>query len=390
MVGMLTLIKGASIYAPEYIGEKDVLLAFDRIAYVGGPIDVSGVFFADRVEVIDAGGKLLVPGFIDQHVHIAGGGGEGGFSSRTREVDAADLLESGITTAIGVLGVDGITRRPESLYAKAKELENKGISTYIYTGSYQVPVMTITGSIERDLALIDKVVGVGEVALSDHRSFYPTVDELARIAAQARNGGMISGKAGVVHLHIGDNQEGLEPVFQVVRRTGIPARQFIPTHVNSNSIVLKHGLEFLNMGGFIDLTAGFEDEESAVGSMPAYRALKYFLESGADEDRITMSSDGHGSVPVFDSNGELIGIEAGNCKVLLEDVKKAVLDMNIPMEKVLKTVTSNPAKALRLDKFKGSIAEGKHADLILMDRELNIEAVFSMGKKLVEGGKSNI
>jgi beta-aspartyl-dipeptidase (metallo-type) len=384
---MLTLIKHASVYSPVYLGEKDILLAFDKIAYISECIECIEILKKYECEVIEGSGKLVLPGFIDQHVHMIGGGGEGGFSSRTCEVGITDLVENGITTVVGVLGVDGITRSLEGLYAKSRELESEGVSTYIYSGSYQLPVLTMTGSIQRDLALIDKVVGVGEIAIADHRSFQPTAEELARIAAEARNGGMISGKAGVVHLHVGDGPEGLNLIFKAIRQSAIPLRHFIPTHINRNSIVLKHALELLELGGFADMTAGFDDKDKASGCMPAPNALKFFVDSGAPIGNITMSSDGNGSIPEFDSRGELIGIKAGSCKVLLDDVRKAVLEFNMPLEQVLKTVTINPARVLRLDRFKGSIAQGKHADLVLMDKSLNVETVFSMGRKVVEGGK---
>lgn len=257
---MFTLINGASVYTPDYIGKKDILIAFDRIAAVEE--NLSGKLRLDA-EIIDADGMLALPGFIDQHVHITGGGGEGGFSTRTREIDAADLLENGITTVIGVLGTDGVTRSLEGLYAKARALENEGITTFIYTGSYQVPVVTLTGSIQRDIVLIDKVVGAGEIAVADHRSFQPTMEELTRIAAEARVGGMLSGKAGVVHLHMGDAVQGLDIVFKIIENTPIPITQFVPTHVNRNKRLFDQAVRFAGMGGVIDLTAGVEPDELA-------------------------------------------------------------------------------------------------------------------------------
>lgn len=172
---MFTLIKGAEVYAPEYLGIQDVLFSFDKIAWVSDSIHGLSL---ENLEVIDARGKILIPGLIDQHVHIIGGGGEGGFDTRTKEIEIESLLRAGITTVVGVLGTDGITRNLEALYAKAKELEIKGITSYIYTGSYGVPPITFTGRVDRDLVLIDKVIGVGEIAISDHRSSHPTEEEL--------------------------------------------------------------------------------------------------------------------------------------------------------------------------------------------------------------------
>ena len=111
--------------------------------------------------------------------------------------------------------------------AKAMQLEEEGISTYMYTGSNQFPIATITGSVRKDVALIPKVIGVGEIAISDHRSSQPGFEELCRVAAEARVGGMIGGKAGLVHLHVGNGRRRLDPVIRMVEETEIPIDQFL-------------------------------------------------------------------------------------------------------------------------------------------------------------------
>ncbi|MDI6863477.1 MAG: amidohydrolase family protein, partial [Pseudothermotoga sp.] len=209
----MILLKNATVYSPEPLGVRDILLAVDRIVAIEEQLTVC----LPNLSVIDCSGKIAVPGFIDSHVHILGGGGEGGFRTRTYELSFSDLVRAGITTVVGCLGTDGVTRSLESLYAKAKALEEEGVSSYIYVGSYRVPPVTLTGSIIKDIVLIDKVIGVGEVAISDHRSSQPTLDELKRLAADARIGGMLSGKAGVVNVHVGDGPTMLEPLTNVVK-----------------------------------------------------------------------------------------------------------------------------------------------------------------------------
>lgn len=376
---MLTLIKNAQIYTPEPIGKKDLLIAADKIAAIADTIEPD---FPIDVEVIDAEGDLLVPGFIDAHVHITGGGGEGGFATRTKEIDVLDLACNGITTVVGVLGTDGVTRSMEGLYAKAKALELEGISTYIYSGSYQVPVVTLTGSLQRDMILIDKVIGAGEIAIADHRSFHPTVDELARIASEVRVGGMLSGKAGVVHLHMGDAEEGFELIYELLKKTAIPITHFYPTHVNRNEKLLREAVNFCKMGGSVDLTAGFEPEEGVDCCVPAYEALAFLLDRGVSPQAITFSSDGNGSMPVFNEKGELVGIEAASCRVLIEDFRKTVKQEGVPLEVALKPVTSNPARVLRLPGKRGGIEANASADMVLLDNSLDIKLVLAKGKKL--------
>lgn len=189
---MLKLIKNGEVYGPDYLGKKDILLVGGKIGYIKDNINVPKDFV--HIDVIDARGKYVVPGFINSHVHICGGGGEGGFKTRTPEIQLTDITLAGVTTVVGVLGTDGTSRNMANLIAKANGLEEEGITTYIYTGSYQVPIRTVTGSIQDDIILIDKIIGVGEVALSNHRSSQPNMEDIAKIAAEARVGGILWGK----------------------------------------------------------------------------------------------------------------------------------------------------------------------------------------------------
>lgn len=382
---MFTVIKGAHVFAPSFIGQKDVWIAFDRIAAIDD--DLSDRIGSDTI-MIDGTGKLLVPGFIDQHVHIAGGGGEGGFATRIQEIDVADLIKTGITTVVGLLGTDGVTRSLEGLYAKARQLEEQGISTFIYTGNYAVPVMTFTGSITKDLCLIDKVIGVGEIALSDHRSNQPTRAEIARIVSEARVGGMLSGKAGIALFHMGDHPVGLKLIMELVNESSLPIAQFLPTHVNRNRSLFLQAMEFARQGGYIDLTAGFVPDAFCPDCVPAGQALQELLANGIPLERISMSSDGNGSIPTFDVAGNLLKMDATSCTVLLEDFQRAYLEYKLPFEQVLSTVTINPAKLLKLQHRKGSLEVGKDADLLLMDDACNISLVMSMGK-ILKGGENN-
>ncbi|HEY8804622.1 MAG TPA: amidohydrolase family protein, partial [Clostridium sp.] len=205
---MITIIKNGEVYAPEYIGKKDIIIAGGKIEAIVENTTVPQNFAP--VKVINADGKLVFPGFIDAHVHIIGGGGEGGFKTRTPEIYLSDIVVGGITTVVGCLGTDGVCRDLKTLLAKSRALEEEGISTYIYSGSYAIPVSTITNSCKSDIMLIDKVIGIGEVAISDHRSSQPTYEEFIKVVADARVGGLLSGKAGVVNVHLGYGDRRLQ------------------------------------------------------------------------------------------------------------------------------------------------------------------------------------
>jgi beta-aspartyl-dipeptidase (metallo-type) len=319
---------------------------------------------------------------VDLHVHLLGGGGEAGPWSRTPEITLSKITRAGVTTVVGLLGTDDVSRRPETLLAKAMQLEQEGISAYIYSGSYQLPLATVTGSLRKDIALIPKVVGVGEVAVSDHRSSQPSFEELCRIAAEARVGGMLGGKAGLVHLHMGAGDRRLEPVIRIVKETEIPIGQFLPTHVNRNQALMEHAIEFARMGGNIDITAGGKDLHFHPTSV---EAIGLALEAGIPVDQITLSSDSNGSMPIFDNRGNVVKLGVGDIQCLFDDWQ-LLLKAGLSMEDSLKIVTANPARRMGLFESKGSLEAGKEADLLILDRNLNIESVLAKGRLMVNRG----
>ena len=388
---MVKIIRNAKVYQPEYAGVKDILILGDKIAAVGENLkaDFGGALEAEE---INGEGMAAVPGFIDSHEHILGGGGEGGFHTRTPEAGLKDLTMNGITTVVGCIGTDGVGRDMTALLAKAHGLENEGVTTYTYTGAYQVPVPTLTGSLMKDIMMLDKVIGVGEVAISDHRSSQPSFEEFARIAADARVAGMLSGKAGIVNVHLGDSPRKLYLILKVVRDTEIPASQFLPTHVNRNAALFDECLEFAKDGGTIDFT-GNEDInywETICDEVRVCKGIRRLLDMGISSDRFTISSDGQGSMPVFNAKGEYQGIGIGKASCLLKEVRECVQKENIPLETAVKGITSNPAAILKLN-GKGHIKPGFDADICLLTEEgLKLDTVIARGRIMVEKGKQTV
>ena len=381
----MLLIKNAQIYSPENLGTNDLLISEGKIIKIQKNINEKN--FDIDMEIIDADNKIMVPGYIDQHVHIIGGGGEAGFYSRTPEILLSKVAEAGVTTVVGVLGTDGTTRNLESLLAKTRALETEGITAYMLTGSYEVPVNNLTGDIRRDIILIDKIIGVGEIALSDHRSSQPTKDEMKRIATQARVGGMLSGKCGIVQLHMGVGANGLNMIFDIVNETEIPVKHFIPTHVNRKAELLQQAMEFAKMGGYIDLTSGIRPEDGFDESIKPSKAIKMCVENNVPMDRITMSSDGNGSMAVYNKNGFVERLLVTTLDSLHDEFRLAVLDEGVDISTAVKIITGNVANALKLYPAKGNIGVGADADILLLNEQLEIEYVIAMGKKLMENKK---
>lgn len=372
----MLLIKGAEVYAPEYLGKKDVLIAGEKIERIG-----EGLPEYEGCQVIDGTGRIVVPGFIDRHVHITGGGGEGSFHTQAPQVQLSDLIRGGVTTVVGLLGTDGISRSTENLVAKAKALKEEGISAYCCCGAYGHPGPTITGSISRDIMFVDEIIGL-KLAVSDHRAPNITVDELIRLGSDVRTAGMLSGKAGFVCLHMGGDDRALSPVFEALERTSIPVKTFQPTHVGRAKKLQEDAFKLAKMGGTIDFTCG-QFEEKIKELAASLRAAK---EAGVPMDKVTISSDGQGSWSNYDAAGNLTEMGVSSVDTMYRQVVYQVQNENMSLEEALSLGTRNVAKALEVYPKKGAVHEGSDADVLVLNGDLSMNTVIARGSLMMQDG----
>ncbi|MEL7022206.1 MAG: beta-aspartyl-peptidase [Pseudomonadota bacterium] len=374
---MIHLIKNAQIYAPEPLGLGHVLVAGGRIAYVGQNLPEIGASLL--ASSIDAQGAPLIPGLIDIHSHLTGGGGEAGFATQVPPVPLTNFTKAGVTSVVGLLGTDDITRSTDSLVARTRALREEGLSAWCWTGGYHWPATTLTGSVTRDIVSIDVIVGLGELAISDHRSSQMTDAELARAAGEAHVAGLMTGKAGVCHLHLGDGAAGLEMVRRALKHTEIPARVFNPTHCNRKLTLFDEACEITKEGCYVDITA-FPVEEGEDG-LEADDALIQYLERGHDPSRITISTDSGGCLACFDENGLPHGLDYGRAEDLALALAKSA--KAIGLGRALPAFTRNPAELMRFH-TKGRVATGMDADLVLMDENFGIASVMALGEWMIQ------
>ena len=367
------LIKNADVYAPEHLGTRDIFLAGGKIVAMAEKLDVT----LPDLEVIDAAGYIVAPGLVDQHIHITGGGGEGGWHSRCPELVFSELVKAGVTTFLGVSGTDSMTRSVENLLAKVRGLKNEGASGWMWTSNYAYPVTTITKDVRTDMLAIPEVLGV-KIALGDHRSSFPNQHEIMQILADVRVSGMLTGKTGFLHVHLGDFPYSFD-IFDECVAQGMPIKHIRPTHVARHPEVFRRACEFAKKGGFIDITTG---GGNYMGS--AADAVRAALADGVPFDRITLSSDGHGSMPRFNEAGEMVGLGIGSIMCDIETIRE--LKDELGVEKALTPMTKTVAGALGLE-TKGGIAVGKDADLIFLTKDFEPEWVFMMGKVAMRQGE---
>jgi beta-aspartyl-dipeptidase (metallo-type) len=371
---VIRLLRNAEVYAPEPRGIQDLVIAGDRIAWIGS--DLPALPEQLNVEETDLAGQRVIPGLVDGHAHLTGGGGEAGPHTRVPPPSLGAFTTAGVTTVVGVLGTDDVTRSTAELVATARGLTELGLTAFCHTGGYHLPPRTLTGSVRGDIALVHEIIGLGEIAISDHRSSQPTLDELLRLASEAHVGGLMSGKAGILHLHLGDGPRGLDLVREALDSSELPARVFNPSHVNRRGGLFEEALDLADRGVTIDVTAfPVGDGEDAIA---AGEAVVRYWDTGLPPERITVSSDGGGCLPAFDPEGRVRGFAVGSVGALAETLA-GLLAEGHALEQALPPFTANPAALLRLPR-KGRLAAGMDADLVVLDGKGGIDDVMARGR----------
>jgi beta-aspartyl-dipeptidase (metallo-type) len=378
----MLLIDNALVYAPAPLGRRSLLLGGGKVLWMGTTALELPAVMRNAVETLDLEGRRLIPGLIDGHVHICGGGGEAGFSTRVPPLPLSGYTSAGITTVIGLLGTDDVARGPRELLATVYALREEGLNAWALVGGYHLPIATLTGSLRGDLVFLEPFVGVGELAISDHRSSQPTLEELLRVASDAHVAGLMTGRAGILHLHLGDGARGLELVNRALDASELPARVFNPTHVNRRRALFDEAVELARRGAVVDVTAfPVGEDEDGYG---AAEAVERFLASGAPAGNLTVSSDAGGCLPCFDTEGRVCRMGVGSSGALLATLR-ALLERGLPLADALPPFTSNPARLLRLA-TKGSIEPGADADLVALDSGGGAHTVIVRGKIHVADG----
>jgi beta-aspartyl-dipeptidase (metallo-type) len=369
---MFKLIKGGRVFSPDDLGVKDILIAKDTIFLVDDRILPETLPW--NFELTDASGRMILPGIIDPHVHIIGGGGSAGLNSRCKDIAVEEIIDSGVTTVVGCLGFDRTSRTLKNLLLKARALEELGMNAYILSGSYSLPPLTLTGSVEEDLILIDKVIGV-KLALGETLANWPEVRDIRDLLAECLRGGHLAGKPGFLQIHLGVNGKLWKKTFwDLLEEARIPLSRVIFTHANRSLDTFEAFTDYVRAGGAIDLTASYTPAERP-GSLTVVDCIARLVAENVPLGRVTISSDSNATRILPDRRLKYLPV-ATIFEVFRELCRTGVL----PREKAVSLVTRNPAQAIGCARGKGSLETGKDADLIILNESFELESVLIKGK----------
>jgi beta-aspartyl-dipeptidase (metallo-type) len=275
----------------------------------------------------------------------------------------SEIVRAGITTVVGTLGVDTTMKTMAGLLARVKGLADEGITTRMWTGGYNVPPTTVMGTVREDIMFLDECVGAGEIAISDERGLNQSAQELAKLVRDTHVGGLLTGKCGLAHFHVGEESVRLQPLRDLVEDYQVKCDWLFPTHVQRNEKLLDEAIELATEGAFVNMDVVEEDLD---------KWLRYYVDHAGPLDKLSVSSDMDSSTPeIF--YGQLCGL---------------VVEHGFSLDMVLPLFTSNTARTLKLEK-KGRVAAGHDADVVLLGQpDLDVRCVIAGGQILFRDGLS--
>ena len=281
---------------------------------------------------------------------------------------------------VGVLGADVMTRKLPDLLAKVRELNALGLSAWMYTSSFRYPPVTLTQSVADDVALVSEVLGV-KLAMGDINGSFPSSQAVLEMLSQIRQAAVTVKKQGLLHVHLGSIPNPFD-IFEEIAASGFPIGTHLrPTHCARTEFLLKSACAYAmeSHDRYIDITT---DGPCYLGQPAA--AVSAAVSCGVPVEQITLSSDGHGVVPRFDADGNVVGQAIGEVARNHETMVELVRDFSFPLSDALSLITRNAADSLGLTD-QGRLEIGACANAVLLNQNLQIVAVVSRGQVAMHG-----
>lgn len=350
------LIKGATVWTNEADGildNADVLLRNGKIAGIGQDL------LADGATVIEADGMHLTPGIIDEHSHIAISRGVNESSqASTAEVRIGDVVNSEDVNIYRQLS-GGVTTS-QLLHGSANPIGGQSAIIKLRWGYRPEEMKFVEAAPFIKFALGENVK---QSNWGDEYTIrYPqTRMGVERVYVDKFTQAVAYGKQLAAGQKVRRDLD-MEALLEIVN-----GERFITCHSYRQSeinMLMKVAERFgFRVNTFTHILEGYKvadkmAEHGAGGSsFSDWWAYKYEVQEAIPYNGALMHEQG--VIVAFNSD------DAEMARRLNQEAAKAVRFGGVPEEDALKFVTLNPAKLLHIDKYVGSIKEGKHADVVL-------------------------
>ena len=374
------LIKNCNIIYLDKIEKGSVLIENGKIKEIN-PSNVNDT------EVIDAEGLYLSPGFIDVHIHGAGGCDTMDGTVESINTIAKTIVEHGTTsftpTTMTVAAED--IRKSMEVIKKLKEEGTEGANVlgahlegpFISPKAIgaQNPNFLLAPSVEN----YNKIVGdYGDAVVSI--TMAPEVEGAKELIKYLSDNG--------VTVSMGHTKATYDEAIE-----GIKCGACHSTHLYNAMTPFTHREPGV-VGATFDTDITTETISDGIHiSYPALRTA--YKQKGTDKVLLVSDAmeacgmpDGQyslGGQDVIVKNGAarlLDGTLAGSVLTLDKAVKNIYSNSNYPLNEVVRMATYNGAKHCHVEDHKGLIKEGYDADLILFNEDIEIQKVFVKGKKV--------
>lgn len=375
-----TYIVNGQVYVDRHFENRVICIEDTKLRFV----EKAG----DDGEIFDAAGLKVVPGFIDTHTHGAVGVDVNGATAEDLEKISCFMASKGTTSWLCSVLTDTEEQTDWCIneFKRHKTIEQNGadlVGIHL-EGPFLSP--EFKGAMpehllkKNDIPLIRHYQELAEGNIR-YITISPELDGVQDMIPTLRELGIVVG--------IGHSGATYDQAMSSIAQGAT-----VGTHVG-NASRLFHQHEPAIFGAIMESDVYCEticDGRHLVpGSVRMYAKCKGMERIVAITDSIMAAGlpdgDYHlGVNEVVVENGDAKlksnGTRAGS--TLTQDValKNMVKWLPNPLEEILMTLTENPAKEMGLWETKGSIADGKDADLVLLDDECNVVQVFARGKKI--------
>lgn len=370
-------ITGALVYTGRHIFEKQTIcIKGERIAED-----------CPDETVLDAEGLYAVPGLVDIHFHGAKGYDLGGASEEGLREIAAYEAENGILAICPATMTYGEERLGQILdTARNFAVKENADGADLVGINMEGPFINPAARGAQNPRYIRKP-DIGMFRRLQERS--GGLIKLVDIAPETEGGlDFIRACSGEVRISLAHTQADYDTAIQAFEMGAVQL-----THLYNAMPGIHHRrpgpvIAGLEKGASVELIAD---------GIHVHPAMVRFAFRTFGDEKVIFVSDSMEATGCPDGNYRLGGQEvvvcgkravladdpnvvAGSVTNLFDCMKTAVIEMDVPFEKAVRAAAENPAKAIGVDQDYGSLLEGRYANILLVNRDMEIVSVIKKGK----------